>query len=225
MQKKIVNIFGCSQTAGVAEYKITNENGNDFYGSWAYWLSVWNPDVIFYNYSWPGTSLIYSCHCFDKFKDRADKNIIQMTGPHRLTYYTPVLDPFEIPLEQITPNYYMLTNQDWFDEHFVRVTNASESDNSFIKNYYEFKPHEHSLLEHLALSEYFGKRADFAFSHAKMFKYRYDDLNEIVPNVLRHMTDEQYESYKCDEPGHFNEAGHIWMADWVAKHSNLVSLK
>ena len=32
------------------------------FGSWVYWLSVGNPKITFNNYSYVGTSLLYSCH-------------------------------------------------------------------------------------------------------------------------------------------------------------------
>ena len=58
-----------------------------------------------------GTSLLYSCHAYEQYKDTADINIIQMTGPHRITYYTPLLDPFYLPLGQVTNNYNKITDQ------------------------------------------------------------------------------------------------------------------
>jgi hypothetical protein len=235
MPNKIINIFGCSQTAGVPDYKITTKDGKEFFGTWAYWLSVWNPDITFYNYSWPGTSLTYSCHCFDTFKHKADKNIIQMTGPHRFTYHTPLLDPFDIPLEQITDNYFKFTDNDWRHENIVTVTHLTGTEHNgyngndtwhknwlpFVKEYYNVKPRDHAMLEHVALMEYFGKRADFSFSHAKYFRRHYTELHDTVPSILNELTEEEYESYKVDIPGHFNEQGHKFMATWVAKKLNL----
>ena len=65
---------------------------------------------------------MYSCHAYEKYKHTADINIIQMTGPHRMTYYTPLLDPFHLPLGQVTNNYNKITDQKWFNEHFVFKT-------------------------------------------------------------------------------------------------------
>lgn len=226
MQIKTVNVFGCSQSYGIPEYTLPDNLG---FGSWVYWLSVWNPDIIFKNYSYAGTSLLYSCHAYEQYKDTANINIIQMTGPHRLTYHTPTLDPFVIPLDKITSNYSKI-DPGWFRKHFVSITHLSGKGNkefwhkdwySFIKEYYEVKPREHAMLEHISLMEYFGKRADFAFSHAKYFKYHYQDLHKTVPNILTLMSEEQYEAYKVDEPGHFGEAGHKFLAKWVAQNTNL----
>lgn len=227
MQIKTVNVFGCSQSYGVPEYTLPNDLGH---GSWVYWLSVWNPDIIFNNYSYPGTSLLYSCHAYDQFKDSADINIIQMTGPHRITYYTPLLDPFEIPLGAVTGNYNKITDHKWFYNHFVFKTHLNGTENAvdhnhwhqnwlpFVQEYWKVKPHSYGLIEHVVLMDYYGSRADFSFSHAKMFSKK---QHPFIPNILNQMSDETYLSFKCDEPGHFNEAGHKFMAKWVAQNTNL----
>lgn len=230
MQIKTVNVFGCSQSYGVPKYTLPNNLGH---GSWVYWLSVWNPDITFNNYSYPGSSLVYSCHAYEKYKHTADINIIQMTGPHRMTYYTPLLDPFILPLGKVTNNYFKITDIDWFVSKFVTVTHLTGNENpktrrhwhdnwiSFLDEYYKIKPRDYAMIEHLALMEYFGKRADFAFSHAHYFRTNHTELHTIVPSILNQMSEETYLSYKCDEPGHFNEAGHKFMAKWVAQNTNL----
>lgn len=229
MAIKTVNVFGCSQSYGIPEYTLPDNLG---FGSWVYWLSVWNPDITFNNYSYPGTSLVYSCHAYDQYKDTADINIIQMTGPHRITYYTPLLDPFEIPIGKVTDNYYKITDQEWFNERFVTKTHLKGNEEPkghkhwhdnwlpFIQEYYKVKPYAYGLLEHVALMDYFGSKADFAFSHAKMFSKR---PHPFIPNIHNQMSEETYLSYKVDKPGHFNEAGHKFMAKWVAENTNLAS--
>ena len=90
-----------------------------------------------------------------------------------------------------------------------------------LDEYYKIKPRDYAMIEQLALMEYFGKRADFAFSHAHYFRTNHTELHTIVPSIHNQMSEETYLSYKCDEPGHFNEAGHKFMAKWVAQNTNL----
>ena len=39
----------------------------------------------------------------------------------------------------------------------------------FMQEYYKVKPHSYSLMRHTALESIMDPKADFAFSHAKMF--------------------------------------------------------
>ena len=231
MPRKTINVFGCSQSYGIPEYTLPDNLG---FGNWVYWLSVWNPNIIFNNYSMQGTSLTYSCHLYDEFHNQADLNIIQMTGPHRMTYYTPLLDPFEVPLLPITSNYKKI-DIDWFRRNFITYTHHVENMSKnldqnadfhptwaeFAKEYYEVKPREHGLIEHISLMHRYGTKADLAFSHAKFLKFHYTELHEIVPSIILDLTNEEYENYKCDTLGHFGEEGHKYMARWVAKRLNL----
>ena len=88
----------------------------------------------------------------------------------------------------------------------------------FMQEYYKVKPYSYSLIEHTALMEYYGSKADFAFSHAKMFSRK---PHPFIPNIHNQMSEKTYMSYKVDIQGHFNEAGHKFMAKWVAQNTNL----
>ena len=218
---KNVNVFGCSQSAGVKDFQIIYPNGKKHPASWVFYLSQMHPNVTFYNYGVPGTSLVFSCHNYDHLKHNADVNIIQMTGPYRFTYHNITLDPYVIPLEQLSDNYYAFTDWDYWKENFFTTTNAHPSKPDWLNSYYEYKPEAHDLIENISIMRNYGEQADFAFSHAKMFKHNYEYLKPKVPCILNSIDDNTYESYKCDKPGHFNEEGLKFMANWVNSHVNL----
>lgn len=220
---KRVNVYGCSQSAGVADFTITYPNGMKHPGSWVFYLSQIHPNITFYNYAIPGTSLVWSCHNYDLLKHKADKNIIQMAGPHRFTYHSIMLDPYEIPLEQLSDNYYAFTDWPFWKKNFYSCTHKKSDKPDWLNKYYEFKPEEHAMIECLALMSHYGQQADFAFSHAKMFKHNYEFLKPKVPCILDSIDNDTYESYKCDKPGHFNEIGLKFMANFVNSHINLAS--
>lgn len=218
---KNVNVYGCSQSAGVNDFQIIYPNGKKHPASWVFYLSQRYPQHTFYNYGIPGTSLVFSCHNFDLFQDRADVNIIQMTGPYRFTYHNITLDPYTIPLEQLSDNYYAFTDWDFWKDNFTTVTNAQPNKPDWLNKYYEYKPEQHDMIENLSLMSHYGQLADFAFSHAKIFKHRHEFLKPKVPCILDSISDFTYESYKVDKPGHFNEEGLKFMSLWVDSYVNL----
>jgi len=220
---KRVNVYGCSQSSGVKDFQIVYPLGKKLPTSWVYYLSQQHPHINFYNYAIPGTSLVFSCYNYESFKHKADLNIIQMTGPARFTYHSVSLDPYEIPLEQLSENYWAFTDYDFWKINFTTITNAHPNKSEFLKQYYEYKPLEHDLIENLSLMKMYGDSADFSFSHAKMFKNAYTFLKPKVPCILDSITDNEYERFKCDEPGHFNEEGLQFMSKWVESHINLAS--
>ena len=54
----------------------------------------------------------------------------------RMTYYTPLLDPFILYLGKVTDNYFKITDQDWFTSKFVTVTHLTGNENPNNKNHW-----------------------------------------------------------------------------------------
>ena len=197
-------VAGCSWSAGCPEQPY----------SWVEALAETTPEHNFYNYAYPGNSLLTSLHLLEIAKEQVniDKVIFQLTTPTRLSFALDT-DTLNANHYQITDNYYSIPKE----LEIVALTPGAvfddmSSDNEFIqfgKMYYKyFSNDSYTALTTKALIDLITKLSHIQFFHTTP---EYNYLFPIVEELL------DFDKYVIDNGKHFNVEGAKKQAKIVKK--------
>ena len=221
-----VLVLGCSWTSGTSiAPNINSGYGNTGEANWVYQLSKIMPEHNFYNFAFPGTSVLHSINIMEQTKKlknfNFDKIIFQITNEGRFTYYKDLESNF-VTTERIIQkekNYYFLD----LDFNQVLTVNygtlnhpESIKEYKFAKMLYENFTVEHNFsVEQKVYVEWLKNNTSLIFFHKKDFCLK-DESILTIENLLSKDT---WNSFIFDGPGcHFNIEGCKWQANYISQY-------
>lgn len=211
-----IGIFGCSHVAGL-DKRYHSESYN-----LATAIADKCPQHKVYDYSMGGHSMQMINYLFQEFKHKHDFNIVKITSPGRLTFFSEF--DFENNRAWATSNLNTWKSPSDYGRHVVRMnyTSVPESVSSqynlktikqLHKEYYRHINLDMSIAETIAITSYFQTHADYVYAHRNY--YGHDLSNEMV---LTEQILPNYKSYLIDEGGHLNKEGTCLEADWIVNN-------
>lgn len=197
-------VAGCSWSAGCPEQPY----------SWVEALAETTPEHNFYNYAYPGNSLLTSLHLLEIAKEQVDihKVIFQLTTPTRLSFALDV-DKLDAHHIQITDNYYTIPKElDMVALTPGAVFDNMSSSNEFIqfgKMYYKyFSNDSYTYITTKALIDLIKKESDIQFFHTiPKYNYPFPIVEEMI----------DFDKYVIDNGKHFSVEGAKKQAEIVKK--------
>ena len=194
-----IHVFGCSFS-------------NDLYGwSWPRELAKMLPDYKIYNYSMPGSDVLWSLYCMDQVeKTNDDFLIFQSTTSCRVTTWS---------VDFKVSDYFTQDNNYFYlDKHemtklfnFTYCSPASIESNvaKFKKSYYKHMPYEIMRFQHKVNIERGVAKCDYSFSQ----KNKEDGLVTLMEEWGK----KKYRKHVFDGAGmHLSHEGCKLQAQWVA---------
>ncbi len=210
-----IGVFGCSFVAGVWP---TNYN-------LAAAIADKCPQHNVYDYSMGGHSMQMINYLFQKFKHDHDFNIIKVTSPGRLNFFSEY--DFKNKREWKSDNFNTWEFPKEYGRHIVRM-NYTSSPNSVASPYtlksvkklhkllYSHINEEIANLENAALQNYLQTQADYVWGHRHYYYYDSKYHNGIA---LTNQFLPKFKSYVIDNGDHLNQEGINLEADWIIKNA------
>jgi hypothetical protein len=214
--------LGCSWTSGlhIGDHKGFANSGEI---NWVRQIAKIMPEHNFYNFAFPGTSVMHSINVLHQSKKllNFDKVIFQITNEGRYTYYKNLPHNF-VSLDRVVQenkNYFYLDltmDQVWninFGVLNQKVFMREEDKDRFslAKMWYErFTSTSNFCIEHKVSIEYLKSQVDLLFFHKKDCCF-IDNVQTIQDQILN----EKWNDYVIDDGCHFNLDGCIWQANFI----------
>ena len=197
-------VAGCSWSAGCPEQPY----------SWVEAIAEIMPKHNFYNYAYPGNSLLTSLHLLNIAKEQVDiqKVIFQLTTPTRLSFALDI-DRLDVNYYQTSDNYYSIPKElDMVALTPGAVFDNMSSDNEFIKfgkMYYKyFSNDSYTDITTTALIDLIKKTSHIQFFHTiPKYKYPFPIIEEMM----------DFETHVIDNGKHFSVEGAKKQAKIVEK--------
>lgn len=212
-----IGIFGCSYVSGVwpKNYNL------------AAVIADKCPQHKVYDYSMGGHSMQMINYLFQKFKHNHDFNMVKVTSPGRLSFFSEF--DFENNREWTTDNFNTWSSIGDYYKKIVRMNYTSmprtlapeyniKSIKKLHKLYYSHINTDIAIAETFAITNYLQTHANYVWRHRRHY-------NEDISNgcVLTSQILPNYKSYLMDTGGHLNQEGINLEADWLI--SNVLSKK
>lgn len=201
LDKKIINVYGCSWTQGV-------DSLNDC-KSWPYYLSLMIPDNYeIHSYAISGSSLDYSAFQLHRYKNFADINIFQVTVSGRISVFNKEL----FNTNNLVETYPKLREFDfnYGQENFTLYNSAKMQDldrweRTFFQKYIEMFEIKTETLDTIRYNHlyYALNNCNFVFGH--IYDHTLRALK--IKSIDRCLEKSKFQSYSKDIGYHFDETG------------------
>jgi len=209
--------FGCSFTYGCKgwDYSVT---------SWVEELAKMHTNIIFDDYSYPGTSLEFSAYHFDRlYKTRApdDKFIFQITTPFRYTAWEDHMFSKRKYRQSKLKNYTKFIPELNQDIKIYHPSSANQGNHintnmKFHKMFYKQHNKELEFIKQEAIIGYIGERADYTFFQRSDYP-----VGRHIPSINKILGESEYDKFVWDYGQHFNDEGCKWQAKYISRQLGL----
>jgi hypothetical protein len=221
--------FGCSWTAGI-HYRIEDSYNNGFAdtgeNNWVRQLSKIMPYHNFYNFAFPGSSIIHSIYVLDQVKKNIpilfDKIIFQATTEGRFTYYNEPLNNTDFVIlpriKQLEDNYFYLdlTMNEVITVNYGTLGYKDHTGFFLAEAIYScLNPRQTFQYEHRIYLDWLKDKVDLLFFHRKNHCFI-----EGILTIEDKLTAEEWNKFVIDEGGHFSLNGSKWEATYIKEHIN-----